>query len=223
MGLMNRVNDLIQSNLVAVLDKAEDPAKLLNLLIIEMQQALNECRTTTAAILCEEKALKRQQSDKLTSIAQWQEKAEIAVSKGLDDLATAALKEKQRVVADMAAVEPELVKLTDSLAKLADDAQRLQDKLSAAKAKRQSLTQVHSVLNARVRVNQQLHSDKVAHALSRFDVIERRVESIESQVEAYEMAAANQSDTATQIDALVKDEALDKELAALKAKVKQSA
>ncbi|MEH6396259.1 PspA/IM30 family protein [Pseudoalteromonas sp.] len=222
MGLINRVNDLIQSNLVAVLDKAEDPEKLLNLLTHEMQQALDECRTTAATILCEQKALHRQQADKKTSIAQWQAKAEVAVSKGRDDLATAALKEKQRVATELAEIEPELVKLTDSLAKLHDDAQRLQDKLSAAKAKQQSLAQVHHVVNARVRVNQQLNSDKVAHALSRFDVIERRVESIEAQVEAYDVTAKQHS-TAEQIDALVKDEALDNELAELKAKLQKTA
>ena len=222
MGLINRVNDLIQSNLVAALDKAENPEKLLNLLTHEMQQALDECRTTATTILCEQKALHRQQADKKTSIAQWQAKAEVAVSKGRDDLATAALKEKQRVATELAAIEPELVKLSDSLAKLRDDAQRLQDKLSAAKAKQQSLAQIHNVLNARVRVNQQLNSDKVAHALSRFDVIERRVESIEAQVEAYDVTAKQHS-TAEQIDALVKDEALDSELAELKAKLQKTA
>ncbi|KPH96525.1 phage-shock protein [Pseudoalteromonas porphyrae] len=224
MGLVNRVSDLIQSNIVAALDKAEDPQKLLNLLIQEMQQALGECRATAAAILCEEKVLRRQQTEKQNSITQWQEKAEIAVSKGRDDLAAAALKEKQRVVSDLAAIEPELVKLTDSLEKLQDDAQRLQEKLGAAKAKQRSLLQVHNVVNARVRVNHQLNSEKVAHALSRFDVIERRVDAIEAQVEAYEITdSANQNTTADQIDALVKNDALEQELAALKIKVKKSA
>jgi len=222
MGLVNRVTDLIQSNLVSVLDKAEDPEKLLALLIQQMQETLDECRSTAAVILCEEKALKREQKNKQASIEQWQVKAEIAVEKGRDDLATAALKEKQKVSADLTAIEPELTKLAASLATLQEDAQRLQNKLTEAKAKLASFQQAHNVVAARVRVNHQLNSNKVADALSRFDVIERRVESIESQVEAYDITKSANS-TAEQIDALVKNESIDKELAALKASLKQSA
>ncbi len=222
MGIVNRVTDLIQANLVSALDKAENPQKLLNLLIQQMQQALDECRATAAVILCEEKALKREQTQKQACIDNWQTKAEIAVSKGRDDLAAAALKEKQRVAIELTAITPELSKLSDSLTKLQDDAQRLQTKLTEAKAKQASLEQVHNVLDARVHVNHQLNSDKVAHALSRFDVIERRVESIESQVDAYDITKATNT-TAEQIDMLVKDEALEQELAALKTKVKQTA
>jgi len=222
MGLVNRVTDLIQSNLVSVLDKAEDPEKLLALLIQQMQETLDECRSTAAVILCEEKALKREQKNKQASIEQWQVKAEIAVEKGRDDLATAALKEKQKVSADLTAIEPELTKLAASLATLQEDAQRLQNKLTEAKAKLASFQQAHNVVAARLRVNHQLNSNKVADALSRFDVIERRVESIESQVEAYDITKSANS-TAEQIDALVKNESIDKELAALKASLKQSA
>jgi phage shock protein A len=132
------------------------------------------------------------------------------------------LKEKQKITTDMAAIDPELEKLTDSLAKLQDDAQRLQNKLTEAKAKLTSMHQVHNVVAARVRVNHQLNSDKVADALSRFDVIERRVESIESQVEAYDITKSA-NNTAEQIDALVKNDAIDQELVALKASLKQSA
>ncbi len=208
MGLVNRVTDLIQSNLVSVLDKAEDPEKLLALLIQQMQETLDECRSTAAVILCEEKTLKREQKNKQASIEQWQVKAEIAVEKGRDDLATAALKEKQKVSADLTAIEPELTKLAASLATLQEDAQRLQNKLTEAKAKLASFQQAHNVIAARVRVNHQLNSNKVADALSRFDVIERRVESIESQVEAYDITKSANS-TAEQIDALVKNESID--------------
>ena len=97
MGIFNRVNDVIQSNIVAMLDKAEDPEKLLNLMLSEMQDALNECRSTAAALLCEEKVINRQIDTKKTELAAWQIKAERAVEKGSDDLAKSALLEKQRV------------------------------------------------------------------------------------------------------------------------------
>jgi len=81
MGIFNRVNDIIQANIVAMLDKAEDSEKLLNLMLTEMQEALNECRSTAAALLCEEKNIKRQISNKQQALTNWQLKAEHAIAK----------------------------------------------------------------------------------------------------------------------------------------------
>jgi len=94
MSIFNRVNDVIQSNIAAMLDKAEEPEKLLNLMLSEMQEALNECRSTAAALLCEEKTLKRQIAQKQKDLTLWQTKAELAVAKNRDDLAKSALVKK---------------------------------------------------------------------------------------------------------------------------------
>ena len=87
MGIFNRVTDIVQANIVSILDKAEDPEKLLNLMLSEMQDALTECRITTAALLCEEKTLKRQIENKNNNLVYWQDKAELAIERGRDDLA----------------------------------------------------------------------------------------------------------------------------------------
>ncbi|GAB0111980.1 PspA/IM30 family protein [Pseudoalteromonas distincta] len=216
MGIFNRVNDVIQSNIVAMLDKAEDPEKLLNLMLTEMQDALNESRSTAAALLCEEKVINRQIDTKKTELAAWQIKAERAVEKGSDDLAKSALLEKQHVNESIENKQTQLETLQESIAKIKSDCERLQQKMAMAKTKQAQLMQRHNVAIARGRISTQLQSDKVAHALSRFEQIEQRVEGIEAQVEAYELTDTASS-TSAQIESLVKNEKIDAELARLKA------
>ncbi len=221
MSIFNRVNDVIQSNIAAMLDKAEEPEKLLNLMLSEMQEALNECRSTAAALLCEEKTLKRQIAQKQKDLTLWQTKAELAVAKNRDDLAKSALVEKQRVDEQIAAKNTQLNTLKESIEKITADCERLQQKMAQAKSKQAQLIKRHDIVAAREKVNMQLHSDKVVNALSRFEVIEQKVEGIEAQVDAYELTNTAQS-TAEQIESLVKNEKIDAELARLKASVKQS-
>ena len=221
MSIFNRVNDVIQSNIAAMLDKAEEPEKLLNLMLSEMQEALNECRSTAAALLCEEKTLKRQIAQKQKDLTLWQTKAELAVAKNRDDLAKSALVEKQRVDEQIVAKNTQLNTLKESIEKITADCERLQQKMAQAKSKQAQLIKRHDIVAAREKVNMQLHSDKVVNALSRFEVIEQKVEGIEAQVDAYELTNTAQS-TAEQIESLVKNEKIDAELARLKASVKQS-
>ena len=221
MSIFNRVNDVIQSNIAAMLDKAEDPEKLLNLMLSEMQEALNECRSTAAALLCEEKTLKRQIAQKQKDLTLWQTKAELAVAKNRDDLAKSALVEKQRVDEQIVAKNTQLNTLKESIEKITADCERLQQKMAQAKSKQAQLIKRHDIVAAREKVNMQLHSDNVANALSRFEMIEQKVEGIEAQVDAYELTNTAQS-TAEQIESLVKNEKIDAELARLKASVKQS-
>ncbi|WP_377109842.1 PspA/IM30 family protein [Pseudoalteromonas sp. R86517] len=221
MSIFNRVNDVIQSNIAAMLDKAEDPEKLLNLMLSEMQEALNECRSTAAALLCEEKTLKRQIAQKQKDLTLWQTKAELAVAKNRDDLAKSALVEKQRVDEQIVAKNTQLNTLKESIEKITADCERLQQKMAQAKSKQAQLIKRHDIVAAREKMNMQLHSDKVANALSRFEMIEQKVEGIEAQVDAYELTNTAQS-TAEQIESLVKNEKIDAELARLKASVKQS-
>ena len=216
MGIFNRVNDVIQANIVAMLDKAEDSEKLLNLMLTEMQEALNECRSTAAALLCEEKNIKRQISNKQQALTNWQLKAEHAIAKNRDDLAKSALAEKHTVEKNIECLQTQLETLQQSIVKITEDCERLQQKMTQAKAKQAQLVKRENVVEARAKINTQLQSDKVATALSRFEQVERRVESVESQVEAYELTDTA-SNTAMQIESLVKNEKIDAELASLKA------
>lgn len=219
MGIFNRVTDIVQANIVSILDKAEDPEKLLNLMLSEMQDALTECRITTAALLCEEKTLKRQIENKNNNLVYWQDKAELAIERGRDDLAKSALLEKQTISNTVVAKQLQLETLQQSIAKMTADCQRLQQRIAEAKAKQTQLVQRHNIVAARGQINSQLQSEKVAHALSRFEKVEQRVEGIEAQVEAYELTDSENT-IAAQIDALVKNEQVDAELARLKADLK---
>lgn len=219
MGIFNRVTDIVQANIVSILDKAEDPEKLLNLMISEMQDALTECRITTAALLCEEKTLKRQIENKNNNLVYWQDKAELAIERGRDDLAKSALLEKQAISNTVVAKQLQLETLQQSITKMTADCQRLQQIIAEAKAKQTQLVQRHNIVAARGQINSQLQSEKVAHALSRFERVEQRVEGIEAQVEAYELTDSENT-IAAQIDALVKNEQVDAELARLKADLK---
>ncbi|PCC13712.1 PspA/IM30 family protein [Pseudoalteromonas sp. JB197] len=219
MGIFNRVTDIVQANIVSILDKAEDPEKLLNLMLSEMQDALTECRITTAALLCEEKTLKRQIENKNNNLVYWQDKAELAIGRGRDDLAKSALLEKQTISNTVVAKQLQLETLQQSITKMTADCQRLQQRIAEAKAKQTQLVQRHNIVAARGQINSQLQSEKVAHALSRFEKVEQRVEGIEAQVEAYELTDSENT-IAAQIDALVKNEQVDAELARLKADLK---
>lgn len=219
MGIFNRVTDIVQANIVSILDKAEDPEKLLNLMLSEMQDALTESRITTAALLCEEKILKRQIENKNNNLVYWQDKAELAIERGRDDLAKSALLEKQAISNTVVAKQLQLETLQQSITKMTADCQRLQQKIAEAKAKQTQLVQRHNIVAARGQINSQLQSEKVAHALSRFEKVEQRVEGIEAQVEAYELTDSENT-IAAQIDALVKNEQVDAELARLKADLK---
>ncbi|WP_404342410.1 PspA/IM30 family protein [Pseudoalteromonas mariniglutinosa] len=224
MGVINRVNDIIQANLAAALDKAEDPEKLLNLLVQEMQQAINECRVTAASFLTQQKQLQRELDAKQAQQITWQDNAEKALNKGREDLAKAALLEKQRLSLQIEAQQVELGKVAETIAKISSDCQRLQNKLTDAKAKQLTYMRKERVISARIKVNQQLQSTHVANALARFEHLEQRVETIESQVEAYELSGTDYANsTAAKIDALVKDDTINNELAQLKAAMKKSA
>ena len=221
MSVFNRVNDVIKSNIAAMLDKAEDPEKLLNLMLSEMQEALNECRSTAAALLCEEKTLKRQIAQKQKDLTSWQTKAELAIAKNRDDLAKSALLEKQQVHDKIAEKNTQLDELKESIKKITADCERLQQIMAHAKTKQAQLIKRHDIVVAREKVNMQLHSDNVANALSRFEMIEQKVEGIEAQVDAYELTHTARS-TAEQIASLEKNEKIDAELARLKASVKHN-
>ncbi|MBE0363086.1 phage shock protein A [Pseudoalteromonas ulvae UL12] len=216
MGVFTRITDIVQANVVAALDKAENPEKLVNLMIQEMEETLVEVRSTSAKLLAEKKELQRKEQSHQQQVNYWQEKAELAIDKNRDDLAKAALVEKQQVAMKFVGLSKELSCLDESLAKLTADSARLNEKLTQAKAKRDSFQQREQMLSSRLKVKSQLQSDKVADALSRFDLIERKVDEIEAKVESYELGSS--ASLAQQFNELSINEDIENELAELKSK-----
>jgi phage shock protein A len=217
MGIFSRFTDIINSNINNLLDKAEDPAKMVRLIIQEMEDTLVEVRSSSAKTLADKKELARQAIRFEADASQWQEKAELALSKDREDLARAALMEKKKRVESAGALREELSHVNSHIAKLQSEISQLQDKLADAKSRQKAIVMREKTANSRLKVKQNIDSDKVNDALSRFDHYERKIDGIEAQVESYDMGSKSLAD---EISELASDEKVDDELAQLKAKMK---
>lgn len=219
MGMFTRINDIIQSNINALLDKAEDPEKMIRLIIQEMQETLVEIRTLAAQHIAEQKHLNRQIDNLAKRATHWQDNAELAVSKGKDDLARAALKEKKGLEEKQAELQTHLVAIDEALLKVQDDTARLNEKLNEAKAKQKALAMRRQAASVRMQAKQATHSDKLENVMGRFEHYEQRVDELEARIEAYDLTeSAAKNSLQAEFDALEKDDAIEQELAALKAK-----
>lgn len=216
MGVFSRFTDIINSNINNLLDKAEDPAKMVRLIIQEMEDTLVEVRSSSAKILADKKELARKASRLEEEAAQWQDKAELALNKGRDDLARAALMEKKKCVENTDALRDELTHVDEHIVKLQGEVSQLQEKLADAKARQKAIIMREKSATSRLKVKKNIDSDRVNDALSRFDRYERKIDDIEAQVESYDMGSKSLAD---EIEELASDEKIDDELAQLKAKM----
>ena len=216
MALIDRIEDLIKSEINAFLDKAEDPQKMTAQIESELQDALAECRSTAAQIIAEQKGLSRQHEDLAKGIERWQQQAELAVSKGRDDLAKSALIEKQKLVDAQEDNQKQAVQLEDALHKLNEDAARLSNKIAEVKTKQQQFYRAQNSAVARLKVRSTLNSEEVQNVCARFSQLEQKVERIEAQVESYDIG---KNDVYQEFKQMEQDEKLSEELAALKQKV----
>jgi len=138
MGMFSRFTDIINANINAMLDKAEEPEKMIKLIIQEMEETLVEVRSTAAKQIAEKKTVMRNVRDMEKRVDNWQKKAELALSKGREDLAKSALIEKQNCTQKLVEFNAELAQLDEYLMAVQQDSQRLQDKLTEAKRKQEA-------------------------------------------------------------------------------------
>lgn len=218
MGIFSRFTDIINSNINNILDKAEDPAKMVRLIIQEMEDTLVEVRSSSARTLADKKDLVRQINRFEKEVQQWQDKAELALSKDREDLARAALVEKKKCADNADSLNNELSHIEEHIAKLQEEISQLQDKLADAKARQKAILIREKTAHSRLKVKKNIDSNKVNDALGRFDQYERKIDDIESQIESYEIGSKSLSD---EISELESDESVDNELAELKAKIKK--
>lgn len=217
MGIFSRFTDIINSNINNLLDKAEDPAKMVRLIIQEMEDTLVEVRSSSAKTLADKKELTRRVTRFEDEAQQWQEKAELALSKDREDLARAALIEKKKSAGNAEALLQDLMHTEEHIMKLQDEISQLQDKLADAKARQKTIIMREKTATSRLKVKKNIDSNKVNDALSRFDRYERKIDDIESQVESYDLGSKSLAD---EISELESDDKVDDELASLKAKMK---
>ena len=220
MSIFSRMSDIVNSNINALLDRAEDPEKMVRLIIQEMEETLVEVRTTSARAIADRKELTRRQGWLSEEVGEWERKAEIAISKGRDDLAKSALGERNKAEETRAAVAEELNILEETLENLASDTSALQAKIKDAKARQNAIVMRGQAAQVRLGVRQKLADHNIDDAMQRFESYERKMDDLEGQVEAYDMV---QKTLAEEISDLENAEVLDDQLAALKRKVKGGA
>ena len=220
MGIFSRFADIINSNISALLDKAEDPEKMVRLIIQEMEDTLVEVRSTSAKVLAEKKEIIRRIAKVQQQVQDWQSKAELALSKDREDLAKAALVEKQKANELAETLAAELVVVEEHILRLKDEVNLLQEKLADAKARQKTIIMRKQTASSRLEVKKQLDSSKIDNAMSKFEQYERRVEGLESQVDAYDLG--NKQTLNDEFAALEAEDSVNDELEAMKAKMKAS-
>ncbi|MCJ8302753.1 phage shock protein PspA [Shewanella sp.] len=220
MGIFSRFADIINSNISSLLDKAEDPEKMVRLIIQEMEDTLVEVRSTSAKVLAEKKEIIRRITKVQEQVLDWEGKAELALSKDREDLAKAALVEKQKASELADTLTKELVIVEEQISRLKEEVNLLQQKLADAKARQKTIIMRKQTASSRLEVKKQLDSSKIDNAMSKFEQYERRVEGLESQVDAYDLG--NKKSLSDEFAALEAEDSVNAELEALKAKIKSS-
>ncbi len=219
MSIFSRMADIINSNINAMLDNAEDPQKMIRLIIQEMEETLVEVRTSSARVIADKKTAQRKLQQVLDDVHDWESKAKLAISKGREDLARAALAEKQAMDEEAEALERELSALDEHLDQLGEEVAQLQQKLNDAKTKQKAMLMRVKTVNDRIKVKRQMHRDALDKAFIKFEKFERRVDNLEGQLEAMDLGREGKPDLASEIEELANEDKVNAELERLKAQM----
>ncbi|GMM59245.1 phage shock protein PspA [Novosphingobium sp. IK01] len=216
MGIFSRTRDIIAANFNDLLDKADDPSKMIRMIILEMEETLVEVRASAARTIADQKEMQRHvvKLDRLA--ADWSDKAQLALSKDREDLARAALVERKKAV-DMAdQLRSEIAVLDDSMRAYEQDIDKLQTRLREARSRQTAIAARLESAENRVRLRSLMTNERVDEALARFDQLERRVDYAEGRADALSIAETGPASLADEIAALAGQDKIDEELAAMK-------
>ena len=217
MSIFNRLSDIINSNISSLLDKAENPEKMIRMVIQEMEETLVEVRSGTAKVIAEKKTLARRAEQLKRQAQDWESKAELALSKEREDLAKAALLEKSNINSSVVITERDLAKLDGTLDKLSTEIEQLQAKLNDARARQKTIVMRTTATQSRLNVNRQLHSYSIDNAMDKFEYYEKKIDQMEGQMDSIHIEKRGLQ---SEFDELEKQESIDQELEELKTKLK---
>jgi phage shock protein A len=215
MSIFSRLADIVNANLNAIIANAEDPEKMIRLVIQEMEDTLVEVRSSAVRVIADRRDMERRAQGMLREEAEWRRRAELALSRDREDLAKAALAARHAVEAARTALEAQISAVAGSLDKQNDDIAKLQAKLADARARQRSLVVRHNVADGRLKVRQRLYDERVNDAFSRFEQVERALDEKEGKVDAYDLGR-NGPTLEQELATLETDAAVEDELAAMK-------
>ncbi|MBY8059585.1 phage shock protein PspA [Vibrio fluvialis] len=220
MGIFSRFADIVNSNISALLDKAEDPEKMIRLIIQEMEDTLVEVRTNSAKAIADKKELVRKVDAIDQQIEDWQVKATLALNKQREDLARAALIEKQKLQNLLKGLHTEQTLVEETIDKLTGEIAKLESKITETRAKQQALAIRSQAASNRRDVQRHLHTSRTDEAMAKFEQYSRKVDELEAEADLYAQSGKGKSLEQEFAELQAQDE-IEQELAKLKEQMKQ--
>lgn len=217
MGIFSRTRDIFAANMGDLLDKAEDPVRMIRMIILEMEETLVEVRAGAARTIADQKEMRRHVGKLRMLEDNWTEKAELALSKGREDLAKAALVEKQKAIDLRERLESEIATLAETLGVAEGDIAKLQVKLRDARTRQSSIQSRIETATTRARVFESYAGERAKDAFSRFDILERRADMAEGHADALNLGGEPKT-LEEEIAELKSSEKVDAALEAMKAR-----
>lgn len=219
MGIFTRFRDIVNSNINAMLDKAEDPEKLIKLIIREMEDTLVELKASCAGVMAGSRKVQRQIEETDAKARQWEDRAELAVKKGRDDLAREALLEKRHYLDRAESLQKESQEHNVLIEQYQEDIKQLEDKLHSAREKQRLLVQRHIRARGKMRAQEEIRRIESTDAILKFEAFENRIERMEAEADLVNFG--RKSNLESEFDNLMVDEDIEKELQDLKSSMTQ--
>ncbi len=220
MGIFSRLTDIVNSNINSILDRAQDPEKIIRLIIQEMEDTLVEVRSGAVRTIAEQKESERRLQALRREHDDWQRRAEFALTKNREDLARGALLAKARCAESLKHLEQQVEQIAAALAKQNEDIGKLQAKLTDAKARERTIVARQKSAATRIKIRSKLYDERITDAFARFEQVERSLDELEGKAESYDLG--RKATLHEELAGLEAEAGVDEELAALKKRMGNS-